>query len=203
MKALTEQAALTQKKIDLSKGDDQVKDLARYKGELDRVNAQIQEAQQAHVRAMGTLNQQEVLQVKAYTDSLAAALKTRRDAMAMDVAGAGLGDRARDEVRRLAGRAARGGLQTVRSLAVAVGNRISEEVYQKELASLQGYLTARVDAERDATAQITAAERDWRNGASRGIATYIEQAQNAGRCHRVNCRQSSSVAWKTGLCALP
>jgi lambda family phage tail tape measure protein len=179
VKALTEQAALTQKKIDLSKGADQVKDLARYKGELDRVNAQIQEAQQAHVRAMGTLNQQEVLQVKAYTDSLAAALKTRRDAMAMDVAGVGMGDRARDEMRRLADVQREVDSKKYDLSRSRSENRISDEVYQKELASLQGYLTARVEAERDATAQITAAEADWRNGASRGIATYIEQAQNS------------------------
>ncbi|MEK7947638.1 phage tail tape measure protein [Pigmentiphaga sp. YJ18] len=176
--ALAAQKGLLQQQAELNKGPAQIKARERYEGELRRVNAAIERAQKDHANALAQLNRQEAMQVQAFNDSLLNAVETRRKAVDAQVAALGLGANAREQQERLAQV-----YREVDSKRYDLGrsrteNRISELVYQEELAALQRFQEQRVAQELDATARMRAAETDWRTGAQRGIADFIDASNN-------------------------
>lgn len=174
--ALGKQAALIQKEIDLSQGADQVKARTRYEGELRRVNASIEKAQQDHVNAVAQLNRKDALELKAYTDALANALSVREQAIRAQVAGVGLGSAERDQLGRI--NQVNQDVDRKRyDLANALDRKdITQEKYDERLKALQQYQEQRVQMEVDATQRVREANGEWTNGLT---AAYQELAERA------------------------
>lgn len=202
--ALGAQAGILQQEIDLSSGADQVRARERYQGELRRINSAIEQAQREHVNAVARLNQQETLQIQAYSDALANALTTRRSALDGQVAGVGMGAAEREQQARIDqvnqdAERRRYDLSRSRS-----ENRISQRVYDEELAAVRRYQEERVRLEYDGTERIRAAEADWRNGATAAFQDMASQARDqAGQTKAAftglyTGLLDSATAWATG-----
>jgi lambda family phage tail tape measure protein len=202
--ALGNQAAILKKEVELSSGDARVKARERYEGELRRVNAAIEQARKDHGNAVAQLDRQEVLQVQAYSSALTEALATREQAIRGQVAAVGLGSSQREQqgrINQVNQDADRRRYDLSRSRSE---NRISQSVYDQELAALQKYQDQRIALELDATQRIRAAEADWTNGAMAAWQDYADKARDmAGQAKSAftslyDGLTDAGAAWATG-----
>lgn len=120
--------------------------------------------------------------VQAYVDSLSASYKTRQQAIANLVSGAGLGDADRDELNRMNqvqqeyDKAAESLRKSLEKGSAHGG--INQGQYDQELAALQVNLQQRLDLEKGYSESLKQTQADGWNGASRFMANYQRNAQN-------------------------
>ncbi|WP_445673874.1 phage tail tape measure protein [Pseudomonas ceruminis] len=113
-----------------------------------------------------------------YAAALAASNATARSGFAIDLAGAGMGDKARERLRQ--------GLQIQQEyndkLADLQAQRnagdISQSLYAKETGILKASLVERLADQQDYYAKLDDAQSDWTAGASDAWQNYMDQAKD-------------------------
>ncbi|WP_258127528.1 tape measure protein [Achromobacter anxifer] len=202
--ALGNQAALLQKEIDLSGGAAQVKARERYEGELRRVNAAIEQARKEHGNAIARLERQELLQVQAYSDALMNSLSVREQAIRSQVEAVGMGGAERElqaRINQVNQDADRRRYDLSRSRSES---RISQSVYEQELAALQQYQDQRLELELAANERLRVAEADWTNGATAAWQDYADKARDVASqaknafTNLYDGLTDAGAAWATG-----
>lgn len=180
--ALSKEMALADQQIEVAKQKKSgvaLKEAQNLKKKIQDEETAADEKHLSDVMALGVKNANAV---SAFSDSLIAAYKTRQQAINNLIAGAGLGDAAKEELSRLNGvqqefdKAAEA-LRASREKGEAHGG-ISAAVYDQELAILKDNLDKRVEQEKDATKDIKATQTDGWNGASAAMANYLDNATN-------------------------
>ncbi|MFJ2989951.1 phage tail tape measure protein [Collimonas sp. NPDC087041] len=139
-------------------------------------------ADEKHLSDVTALGVKQANAVAAFSASLVASYQTRQQAVNNLIAGAGLGDAAKEELNRLNGvqqefdKAAEA-LRASKEKGEAHGG-ISASTYDQELAILQANLDKRVEQERQATKDIRATQENGWNGATAAMDNYLDNAAN-------------------------
>jgi len=138
--------------------------------------------EEKYVNDLKSLHEKSRRDVAAYVESLNASYRTRQEAINNLIAGAGLGDAAREELTRLNqvqqefDRAA-DALRKSREKGVAHGG-IDEGQYQQEMAALRDNLEQRLDQERQYSDSLKKVQENGWNGATRFVQNYGAAAAN-------------------------
>jgi lambda family phage tail tape measure protein len=116
------------------------------------------------------------LKLTAFKAAQATGTQTTQDGFAQELAGIGMGDKARDRMRadlalRQKYAADLASLNEQRNTG-----QISPELYASETKVLQDELDKRLVAQRNYYSQVDAAQSNWANGASDALQDYVDQA---------------------------
>lgn len=196
--ALEKQLAIAQQQQEIAKGKKQLSALVEYEARERSILQDMLQNDQRTAETRDLLRQKEARSLQQFAASLDRMVSTRANAIDAMVAGVGLGDRARDELERIN--------QVLREIddrrydltRSRAEGRISEDVFQQQLAELERFGERRVALERSVTDRLREAQGDWFSGLSRGIENFSDQAANvAGNVESVftNAAQSMSQAW--------
>jgi lambda family phage tail tape measure protein len=188
--SLEREFAIAKKQEELARGKQNVAAQEQYKNEQKKILDQIEGNFADHANAVSELSAKAKRAVDAYTESLTAQLRTRQSGIDEALSGADLSDRERARQLTLAGvrneyDKKSEDLLRQRQKGEAHGG-ISEEEYQAELASLNGYYRQRLAQEKDYNTKSDALRQDWSVGAKKAYADYAEGAADAaGQSNRV------------------
>lgn len=180
--ALSKEMALVDQQVEVAKHKKSGVALKEAQNLKKKIQDEETAADEKHLNDVIALGVKNANAVAAFSDSLIAAYKTRQQAINNLIAGAGLGDAAKEELNRLNGvqqefdKAAEA-LRAAREKGEAHGG-LSAAVYDQELAVLKANLDKRVAQERQATKDIKATQLDGWNGASAAMDNYLDNANN-------------------------
>ncbi|WP_443113316.1 phage tail tape measure protein [Herbaspirillum seropedicae] len=181
--ALDKEMELAKQQEEVAGRKKNLSSLEEAKNQQKKIRDQQLENEQKFANDTTSLLKKTERDVQAYVDSLNTAYNTRAQAIKNMVAGAGLGDAARDELNRLNqvqqefDRAA-DALRKSREKGEAHGG-IGQDQYDREMAALQANLEQRLQLERDYSQEIKAVQQDGWVGATRFMQNYADSAANA------------------------
>lgn len=180
--ALDKEMALAKQQEEVAGQKKNLSALEEAKNQQRKIRDEQQQNEQKYANDTRSLLEKNARDVQAYVDSLNASYNTRAAAIRNLVDGAGLGDAARDELNRLNqvqqefDRAA-DALRKSREKGEAHGG-LSQSQYDDEMAALKASLEARLQLERDYSAQTKKVQQDAWLGAGRFMQNYADQAAN-------------------------
>lgn len=180
--ALDKEMVLAQQQEAIAGRKKNLSALEEAKNQQQKIRDEQLQNEQKYANDTRSLMEKNARDVQAYIESLNASYNTRADAIRNLIAGAGLGDAARDELNRLNqvqqefDRASET-LRKSREKGEAHGG-ISQSQYDQEMAALQTSLEDRLQLERDYSEQTKKVQQDGWVGASRFMQNYADQAAN-------------------------
>lgn len=114
----------------------------------------------------------------SFAAALAASNATARSAFAIDLAGAGLGDKTRDRLRQSLQIEQEYNDKLADLQAQRNAGDISDSLYRKETGLLKASLSERLSDQQDYYAQLDEAQSDWFSGASDALHNYMDDAKD-------------------------
>ncbi|MFJ9451511.1 phage tail tape measure protein [Herbaspirillum sp. NPDC101397] len=180
--ALTNEMALAKQQEEVASKKKNATGLEEAKNLQKKIRDEDLANEEKYVNDLKSLHEKSRRDVAAYVESLNASYRTRQEAINNLIAGAGLGDAAREELTRLNqvqqefDRAA-DALRKSREKGVAHGG-IDEGQYQQEMAALRDNLEQRLDQERQYSDSLKKVQENGWNGATRFVQNYGAAAAN-------------------------
>jgi lambda family phage tail tape measure protein len=180
---LEREIAIAKKQEQLARGKSNIAAVEQYKNEQKKLQDQIEANFIQHNAQLEVLTAKRQRAVADYARSLSVELRDRQGSMDDTLAGAGLSARQQQEQQRLLDvrrdfERRREALDQARAKPEAEGG-INQEVYDRELAALQGFYNARLAQEQDYNVRSQALREDWRVGFKAAFAEYVDSARDA------------------------
>ncbi|QHD48489.1 phage tail tape measure protein [Vreelandella aquamarina] len=187
VQAYEQQAASLQRQIALHGDNSRAAALA-----YDLENGSLREISQAHARHLQQLEQElttreqlakqaiEAQELLRFEAAERARLSTRQQGMEIDIIAVGRSDQAIEVMREIASVRQRYAdeMRELHQRQEDDSTRISEAAYEERRALLQQLMDEEVGMVESAAARKRAAEENWRNGANRGLESYMDQARD-------------------------
>ncbi|WP_422101914.1 phage tail tape measure protein [Vreelandella sp.] len=187
VQAYEQQAASLQRQIALHGDNSRAAALA-----YDLENGSLREISRAHALHLQQLEQElttreqlakqaiEAQELLRFEAAERARLAARQQDMEIDIIAVGRSDQAIEVMREIASVRQRYAdeMRELHQRQEDDTTRISEAAYEERRALLQQLMDEEVRMVESAAARKRAAEEDWRNGASRGLEEYMNQARN-------------------------